>query len=259
MTPRRQEKPAIRLNRYLASAGITSRRKADELIRQGQVRVNGKPVTALGTTIDPSADRVMVGAREVVLLDEPVYIVLNKPKDTITTTHDERGRHSTADIVRVRERIFPVGRLDRNTTGVLLLTNDGEFANLLMHPRHGVTKAYRVTIDKPLAREHASELERGVRLKDGMTGPAEVHIIPGGKHCVIGIVIHEGKNRQVHRMFEKLGYSVEKLDRVAYGGLTIEGLPRGRWRYLTKGEVARLRSNASGDAPGSGGARKRNL
>jgi 23S rRNA pseudouridine2605 synthase len=231
----------IRLNKFLASAGIASRRKADEMIEQGRVRVNGKVVTSLGVKIDPTRDKVFVDHKQVTVLDEPVYIVFNKPKDAITTASDEHGRTTVMDYVRVKQRVFPIGRLDRNTTGVLLLTNDGEFANRLMHPKREIEKAYQVTLDRPLAPEDAEKLAKGVRLSDGMTAPAEVHAIPGSRNRVVGIVIHEGRNRPVHRMFEALGYEIEKLDRVGYAEITYEGLPRGRWRYLTRGEVRKMK------------------
>ncbi len=230
--------------------GIASRRKADEMIANGEVSVNGVAVANLGVTIDPENDRVFVHGREVARIHDMVYILLNKPKDAITTTKDERGRRTVMDYVRVPGRVYPVGRLDRNTTGVLLLTNDGELANLLMHPKREIRKSYIATLSSPLTHEHARELARGVRLSDGFTGPAEVHVVPGGKRRIIGLVIHEGRNRQVHRMFEALGYEVEKLDRVAYADLTYEGVPRGRWRYLTVREVAELKAHAS---PAGGG------
>jgi len=234
----------IRLNKYLANSGIASRRKADVMIQEGRVRVNGKIVTDLGVKIDPSRDKIFVNDKQVALLDESVYIVFNKPKDCISTSSDERGRTTVMDYIRIKERVYPIGRLDRNTTGILLLTNDGEFANRLMHPKFEVKKAYKVTLDKPLTRDDAGKLSNGIRLSDGMTEPAEVNLIPGGKNKVVGIVIHEGRNRQVHRMFEALGYEIHKLDRVAYGDITYEGLPRGRWRYLTTGEIKTLMKNA---------------
>ncbi|MBI4547680.1 MAG: rRNA pseudouridine synthase [Ignavibacteriae bacterium] len=230
----------MRLNKFLASAGIASRRKADEFIQAGKVKVNGKIVTSLGVKIDPARDKVSVNGKQVAVLDESVYIVFNKPKDCITTAHDERGRTTVMDYVRVRERVFPIGRLDRNTTGVLLLTNDGEFANRLMHPKHEIKKTYKVTLDKPLQQKDADKAASGVRLSDGLTAPADVYYVPGGKNNAVGIVIHEGRNRQVHRMLEKLGYKVEKLDRVAYSDITYEGLKRGQWRYLRKGEIRKL-------------------
>ena len=236
----------VRLNKFLSTAGIASRRRADEMIQEGLVRVNGKVVTSLGVKIDPARDQVFVNEKQVVLLDEPVYIVFNKPNDSITTARDERGRTTVMDYIQVKERIFPIGRLDRKTTGVLLFTNDGEFANRLMHPSHEVKKAYQATLDKPLTPEHAMRLAQGIRLSDGVTKPAEIFAVPGMKNKTVGIVIHEGRNRQLHRMFEALGYTIEKLDRVAYAGISYEGIPRGSWRYLTKVEINTLEHNAKG-------------
>jgi 23S rRNA pseudouridine2605 synthase len=231
----------IRLNRYLSMCGVASRRKADELITAGKVSLNGAIVKDLGVRIDPERDRVFVDGKQVVRFREPVYMVMNKPKDTITTLHDERGRSSIMDLLHTRERVYPIGRLDRNTTGVLLLTNDGEFANRLMHPRFEVPKSYEVTCDSPVTREHLRQLSKGVPLEDGVTAPAAVAALPGGKGKEIGITIREGRNRQVRRMFEHLGYAVVKLDRVAYGPVTKAGLPRGATRRLTRPELRELR------------------
>ena len=173
--------PTVRLNKYLSMAGIASRRKADEMIQEGKVTVNGAVVKSLGVKIDPSVDKVFVNEKELVILDEPVYIVLNKPKDCITTVKDERGRSTIFDYVKVKERVYPIGRLDRNTTGVLLLTNDGEFANRLMHPKHKVSKAYKVTLDKAMAPHHAAKLAEGIRLSDGKTSPAEIMSVVRGQ------------------------------------------------------------------------------
>ena len=233
----------IRLNKYIASAGVCSRRKADELIQTDRVKVNGKVVHDLGVKITPSIDTIVVDGKQILILDEHVYILFNKPKDCITTTSDERGRTTIMDYVRSKQRIFPIGRLDRDTTGVLLLTNDGDFSNQLMHPRSKVKKAYKVTLDKALSLGDIQKLSSGIRLSDGMTEPSEVYPIPGSKNKVIGIVIHEGRNRQVHRMFESLGYDVKKLDRVAYGDITYVGVARGQWRYLTNQEIKQLRAN----------------
>lgn len=234
----------VRLNKFIAHAGVCSRRKADELIRSGKVHVNGKSVSNLGMRIDPRKDVVFVNEKQVVMLDEPVYIVLNKPRDCITTASDERGRATVMDYVHVRERVFPVGRLDRHTTGVLLLTNDGEFANRLMHPKSEIKKTYKVTLDKSLNPGDAEKLAGGIRLSEATTAPAEIHILPGGKKKIVGIAIREGRNRQVHRMFEALGYEVEKLDRVSYAGISSEGLARGQSRYLTKRELRALKELA---------------
>ena len=231
---------SVRLNKFIADAGICSRRRADDLIRSGKVRVNGKVVTDMGVKINPAGDTVFVNEMQAVRLDESVYIVFNKPKDCITTSSDERARTTVMDYVRLKERVYPVGRLDRNTTGVLLLTNDGEFANRLMHPKLEIKKTYNVTLDRPLEVEDADRLVKGVRLSEGVTSPAEVYYLPGGRKKEIGIVIHEGRNRQVHRMFESLGYDIRKLDRAAYADITYEGLPRGRWRNLTKAELRKL-------------------
>jgi pseudouridine synthase len=249
-TPRTAERPGVRLNKFLAAAGITSRRKADELIREGVVKVNGRVVESLGVKIDPATDQVFVKGKQAVILDEPVYILFNKPNDCITTASDERGRTTVFDYVKFKRRIFPVGRLDRKTTGVLLLTNDGEFAQRLMHPRTEVKKSYQLTLDKPLLPQDAQKLAAGVQLADGMTEPAEVFAVPGGKNKVVGMVIHEGKNRQIHRMIESLGYAVEKLDRVGYAGISCEGLKRGEWRFLTKAERKRLATAAGIEEPG---------
>jgi 23S rRNA pseudouridine2605 synthase len=234
----------IRLNKFLSIAGVSSRRKADQLLLDGSITVNGVVVTDLGHKIDPEQDVVFVNGKQAAVVRGHVYILFNKPKDAITTTSDERGRTTVMQYLQVRERVFPIGRLDRNTTGVLLFTNDGDLANRLMHPKHEIEKAYKATLDKPLEREHAAKLKEGIRLSEGKTGPAEIHYIPTGKKKVIGIVIREGKNRQVHRMFEALGYTVNQLDRVAYAGLTYEGVPRGRWRYLSKTELRGIKSQA---------------
>ncbi|HTY00852.1 MAG TPA: pseudouridine synthase [Bacteroidota bacterium] len=237
----------VRLNRFLSMCGVTSRRKADDLIQAGEVRVNRAVVTDLGTKVRLSVDHVSVRGHEVAPSQEYVYLVLNKPKDTITTLSDERGRNTVMQLVSSRHRIYPIGRLDRHTTGVLLFTNDGPFAHQLMHPRHEIPKSYHVTLETPLQPSHRARLAKGIELEDGRTAPAEVIVLPQGKGKEIGIVIHEGRNRQVRRMFEHFGYSVRKLDRVAYGPITKSGLPRGESRALTKSEVRSLKELAGMD------------
>lgn len=234
---KRTESNLVRLNKFIADCGVTSRRKADDLILDGRVKVNGKVVFELGQKINPETAKVFINEKQITQLDEKVYIVFNKPKDCITTLKDERGRTTVFDYVKVKERVFPVGRLDRDTTGILLLTNDGELANVLMHPRHEIKKSYKVSIDKPITREHAIDLKKGIRLSDGKTEPAEIYIIPNTKNLDIGIIIHEGRNRQVRRMFESLGYEIKKLDRIAYGDISYEGLKKGQWRLLTRREI----------------------
>jgi 23S rRNA pseudouridine2605 synthase len=231
----------FRINRYLALCGINSRRKVEALVREGRVRINGKIVRDLATRVQSGRDHVSVDDREVAVVHEYVYLVMNKPKDTITTAKDERGRQTVMDFVRSKRRVFPIGRLDRNTTGVLLLTNDGEFAHRLMHPRREIPKAYQVTLEEPVARDHLRELAAGVSLSDGRTSPAHVSLIPGSRGKEVGITIHEGRNRQVRRMFEHFGYVVQKLERVAYGPVTKEGLARGAVRRLTGAEYRELR------------------
>jgi 23S rRNA pseudouridine2605 synthase len=235
----------IRLNKFLAMAGIASRRAADELITNGEVEVNGSVVTELGVKIYPHKDSIVVNGRSISLAQNIVYILMNKPKDFITTVNDERGRRTVLDLVNVKERVYPVGRLDRQTTGALLLTNDGELANKLMHPSSNVIKSYHVSLSKSLDAVHAQKLVSGVYLEDGKTAPAEIDIIPGTKSKEVVLHIHEGKNRQVRRMFESFGYEVDKLHRISYAGLTLHGLGRGRWRFLTPKEIKNLKSTAS--------------
>lgn len=239
----------IRVNRYISMCGVASRRKADELILEGKVEVNGKVLQDLGARIDPRRDKVFVDGKQVADVHDSLYLVMNKPKDTITTLSDEKGRTTVMSLVKTKQRVYPIGRLDRNTTGVLLLTNDGEFAHRLMHPKYEIPKSYRVTLDTPLTADHAARLRKGVKLDDGKTAPAEVYIIPHGKGKDVGIIIHEGRNRQVRRMFESLGYDVKKLDRVAYGPVTKEGLSRGETRSLTRPEIRKLKQLAGFDEP----------
>ncbi|MCK9408768.1 MAG: rRNA pseudouridine synthase [Bacteroidetes bacterium] len=231
----------LRLNRFLAMVGVASRRAAETMIANGEVVLNGAVVTELGTKVNPQNDVVKVNGQTYSLAQKLVYILLNKPKDFITTASDEKGRRTVLDLVNAKERIYPVGRLDRQTTGVLLLTNDGMLANKLMHPSSEVIKTYHVSIDKGLDTVHAEKLANGVYLEDGKTAPAELEIIPGTKSREVVIHIHEGKNRQVRRMFESFGYEVDRLHRVEYAGLNVQGLQRGMWRYLTDREVKSLK------------------
>jgi len=227
----------IRLNKYIANAGICSRREADVLISTGAITVNGEVVTEMGHKVMPT-DEVRYGD-QVLQREKPVYVLLNKPKDYITTTDDERGRANVMELVRdaCEERIYPVGRLDRDTTGLLLFTNDGELTKKLTHPSSQIEKTYAVELDKPFASVDMDMLRNnGVELRDGLIVPDDVEYVGEGKKEV-GITIHSGKNRIVRRIFEFLGYEVVKLDRVIFAGLTKKDLPRGRWRFLTKNEV----------------------
>jgi 23S rRNA pseudouridine2605 synthase len=234
----------IRINRFLSMCGIASRRKAEELVEAGRVKVNRKIVRELGSRVDPARDTVSVDDKVVSLVQEQVYLVLNKPKDAITTLSDERGRRTVMNLFRSRHRVFPIGRLDRDTTGVLLFTNDGEFAHRLMHPRYEVQKTYRVTCSKAVSREHLMKLAAGVNLEDGVTAETDIYVPPATRGKEIIITLHEGRNRQVRRMFESLEYEVTKLDRLAYGPITCEGLARGETRSLSRREVRKLRELA---------------
>lgn len=225
--------------------GVASRRAAEEMIANGEVELNGTLVKELGTKVNPQSDIVKVNGQTYSLAQKLVYIILNKPKDFITTASDEKGRRTVMDLVNTRERIYPVGRLDRQTTGVLLLTNDGMLANKLMHPSSEVVKSYHVSLDKGLDTAHAEKLASGVYLEDGKTAPAELEIIPGTKSREVVIHIHEGKNRQVRRMFESFGYEIERLHRLSYAGLTVQGLQRGMWRHLNDKEIKHLKNQTS--------------
>ena len=232
----------IRLNRYISNAGVCSRRKADELIAAGVVSVNGKVVTELGTKVDPAKDEIRYN-NERLRREKMVYVLLNKPKDYITTTDDPQERHTVMHLVAkaTKERIYPVGRLDRNTTGLLLLTNDGNLAEKLSHPRNSVTKLYKVELDKNLKQGDFNKIEFGLELEDGFIKPDNISYVQGAAKNEIGIQIHSGKNRIVRRIFESLGYEVIKLDRVVYANLTKKDLPRGRWRYLEERELIQLK------------------
>ncbi len=230
----------MRLNRYIANAGICSRREADALIAAGEIRVNGEVVTEMGYKVQPT-DTVQYGKTNL-NREKLVYVLLNKPKDFITTTDDPEGRKTVMSLVAgaSKERIFPVGRLDRNTTGLLLFTNDGEVAQKLSHPSHKNKKIYQAELDKPLTADHLGQIAAGLELEDGKAEVDDVAVVAGNPHFV-GIELHVGRNRIVRRIFEHLGYDVVALDRVQYAGLTKKDLPRGKWRFLTEQEVIRLK------------------
>ncbi len=227
----------IRLNKFLANAGICSRREADEYIQQGLVKVNGQVVTELGTKITHS-DTVEYNGKAVAL-ESKCYILLNKPKDCVTTSDDPNGRTTVMDIIKgaCEERVYPVGRLDRNTTGVLLLTNDGDLASKLTHPKYVKKKIYHVWTDKDISEDDMQRIADGIELDDGPIHADAISYATDTDRNQAGIEIHSGRNRIVRRIFESLGYHVTKLDRVYFAGLTKKNLPRGRWRYLTQEEV----------------------
>ncbi len=235
-----EERGPIRLNKYIANAGICSRREADTLIQAGAVTVNGIIVIELGTKVMPT-DEVRYEDK-ILQREKPVYLLLNKPKDYITTTEDEHDRKHVMMLIKdaCPERIYPVGRLDRNTTGLLLFTNDGEMAKKLTHPRYGIRKIYHVELDRNLELVDFEKIANGIKLSDGVITPDEIMYV-GENKKEIGITLHSGKNRIVRRIFEHLGYNIEKLDRVTYANLTKKDLPRGHWRFLKQEEINMLK------------------
>ena len=235
------EKDTIRLNKYIANSGICSRREADELITQGLVEVNGKVVTEMGYQVQKT-DRVVFDGQSITP-EKPVYVLLNKPKGYISTTKDEKARKTVMDLVANASpyRLFPVGRLDRQTTGLILLTNDGHLTKKLTHPSFGVKKIYHVTLDRKLSVEDLRTIADGVRLEEGVAEVDSISYIEGKPKNEIGIEIHIGWNRVVRRIFKKMGYEVEALDRVIFAGLTKKNIKRGHWRILTEMEVNNLK------------------
>jgi 23S rRNA pseudouridine2605 synthase len=232
----------IRLNKYLANAGVCSRREADEFITAGVVSVNGVVVTELGTKVKRS-DEVRFHDQPV-SIERKIYILLNKPKGYVTTVEDPQDRNTVMDLVKgaCKERIYPVGRLDRNTTGVLLLTNDGEMAAKLTHPSFMKKKVYHVRLEKPITPEEMEQLLTGVQLEDGeIVCDAVSYAVTDTDHTQLGVEIHSGRNRIVRRMFEAIGFRVVRLDRTQFAGLTKKNLRRGDWRFLTEKEVNMLR------------------
>jgi 23S rRNA pseudouridine2605 synthase len=234
----------VRLNRFLANSGICSRREADSFIEAGVVTVNGEVVTELGTKVLRTDD--VRFHDQPVTLEKKVYVLLNKPKDYVTTSDDPQQRRTVMDLVKgaCPERIYPVGRLDRNTTGVLLLTNDGDLASKLTHPKYLKKKIYHVHLDKAVTAHDMQQIAEGLNLEDGEIKADEVQYVDPTDKKQVGIEIHSGRNRIVRRIFESLGYRVLKLDRVLFAGLTKKNLRRGDWRYLTEEEVDRLRMGA---------------
>ncbi len=234
----------IRLNKFLSNAGVCSRREADELIQAGAIRVNGEVVTELGTKI--TRQDLVIYNDKPVQIESKVYIVLNKPKNCVTTSDDPQERKTVMDLVKnaCKERIYPVGRLDRNTTGVLLLTNDGDLASKLTHPSFKKKKIYHVWLDKNVSVEDMEKIASGMDLEDGEIHADAISYTNEENKSEVGIEIHSGRNRIVRRIFESLGYHVVKLDRVYFAGLTKKNLPRGKWRYLNEREVNALRMGA---------------
>ncbi|EAY29735.1 pseudouridine synthase [Microscilla marina] len=239
-TQRHNEPEKMRLNRFISNSGVCSRREADKLIEMGMISVNGKVITEMGFQVSPT-DTVKYGKR-LLKREKFVYVLLNKPKDFITTTNDPQDRKTVMDLIKnsCDERIYPVGRLDRNTTGLLLFTNDGEVAKKLSHPSHDVKKVYQVELDKPLKDEDLDSIAEGVILEDGYAAVDEIAIL-NPERTLVGVEIHIGRNRIVRRIFNHLDYEVVKLDRTMYAGLNKKNIDRGDWRYLSEKEVIRLK------------------
>lgn len=232
-----------RLQKILAQAGIASRRKAEELIINGQVEVNGQIIKELGVKVDPDQDEIKVDGVKVMIQTKKIVILLNKPVKVITSVSDPQGRKTVIDYIDIDERVYPVGRLDYDTEGLLLLTNDGELANRLMHPKYELDKTYEAVVKGIPTEKELDQLRQGIELEDGMTFPAEVNLIEkkGVQQAKIHITIHEGRNRQVRRMFQAIGFPVMKLKRIRYGFLTLQGISGGRYRLLKADEYCRLK------------------
>ena len=240
-----EENGPVRLNKFIANSGICSRREADTYIETGLVTVNGERVTELGTKIDPVRDDIRFNGQRI-RGEKKVYLVMNKPKDFVTTLSDPHADRTVMDLISKSlcpERVFPVGRLDKATTGVLLLTNDGDLTEKLTHPKHEVRKIYHATLDKNLKKEDFDKILEGIELEDGPIAADALSYVEGDKSQV-GLEIHSGRNRIVRRLFEHLGYKVKKLDRVYFAGLTKKNLRRGAWRFLEEKEIALLKMGA---------------
>ncbi len=245
--PSKEQKPLdeqeMALNKYVAKSGLCSRRKAVEYIEKGLLKVNGEVVTVPYHRVMPGDVVLFKDEQRLKPEENKVYFLFNKPKNVITSASDPEGRTTVLDIMSnaCSERIFPVGRLDRNTTGLLLLTNDGDLAKKLSHPSHNVKKLYHITLDKPVEQSHIDIIKKGIKFEEGIAEVDAIDYIKGGKKFEIGIEVHIGWNRIVRRLFEHFGYEVKRLDRVIYAGLTKKDIPRGRWRALEREEIVYLK------------------
>ncbi|HET6766162.1 MAG TPA: pseudouridine synthase [Chitinophagaceae bacterium] len=240
--PRPQTQDLMPLNKFVSHAGVSGRREAAEIVKRGVVKVNGKIITEPGHKVSPK-DEVVVNGKKIFLSKNLIYILLNKPKDFITTTDDPQGRKTVLDLIRraTNERVYPVGRLDRNTSGILLLTNDGELSQKLTHPGNEIKKIYAVTLDKPLDKKDFDQIVQGITLEDGPASVDKLAYTDTKDRTQLGVEIHSGRNRIVRRIFEHLGYDVKNLDRVMFAGLTKKNVERGKWRFLNEKEVRQLK------------------
>jgi 23S rRNA pseudouridine2605 synthase len=234
------ESNLVRINKFIAMHSDIARRKVDEYILQGRITINGISISQPGFKIDPQKDKVKVDGEPIKISTKKVYIILNKPINIISSVSDEKRRKTVVDIINLKERIFPVGRLDFDTTGLIILTNDGDFANKIMHPKFKVNKTYQVQISRPLEERHRVKLMAGIRIEGIKTSPCDITFPKREDYSFISITIHEGRNRQVKNMFEHYGYFVRSLHRSAYGQLKLTGLKPGEWRYLSSKEIESL-------------------
>ena len=232
-----------RINKFIATHGKIARRTVDEYILQGRINVNGITITEPGTKIIPSKDKVYVDGELIKTDNKKVYIILNKPEGVISSVSDEKRRKTVVDMIKIKERIFPIGRLDYNTTGLILLTNDGDFANKLMHPKFNVVKTYKVKLSRPLEEKHKIKLINGINIDGSKTSKCQIIFPKRHDFSLVSITIHEGRNHQIKNMFEHFGYFVRDLHRSEYGGLTLKGLNPREWRYLTAVEINLLVKN----------------
>ena len=230
----------VRLNKYLAECGVASRRKSDELITEGRVTVNGNIILELGTKIDPDNDEISIDG-EKLKVQSKVYYILNKPKGIITTTSDDKKRKTVVDLIKTNKKIFPVGRLDFNTTGLLLLTNDGEFSNYLTHPRNGIEREYEVKLDRELSKQDREKLTKGIYLDRKKSKFTQITYPKRNNYFLVKVVTVEGRNHFVKNMFSKLGYNVKELNRSRYGKFTLKNLQRGEYRELTLKEIKKYK------------------
>lgn len=232
----------IRLNKFLAQCGLGSRRKCDELIQAGKITVNGKVIKTLGFQVDDQHDEVVYEGMPLSPVESKIYILLNKPVGYVTTVKNGWGRKPVTELIPLKQRIFPVGRLDKDTEGLLLLTNDGNLCHILTHPKFHIDKIYQAKIDKRISLDDIKKLEQGVILETGVTAPCNVEILAADKTgCTLNIILREGKKRQIRRMFQTLGYSVVRLVRLQFANLTLDNLPVGKWRFLTTKEITNLK------------------
>ncbi len=234
----------MRLNRFLAWCGLGSRRKCESFIEEGRVAIDGIVVNSLSTYVDDQKNIVTVDGKSVSPPAKYIYVLMNKPKGYVTTASDERGRKTVLDLLPDHFRVFPVGRLDKETTGALLLTNDGALAFRLLHPKFDIAKVYQVSLDKPITNQHAQKLKAGILLEDGMTSRCQVRILDEDRNK-IEVILHEGRKRQVRRMLNSVGYNVIDLVRTQFASCTIANLKPGEWRYLTDQEIVKLKAIVS--------------